>query len=308
MEHDRVRQTVASADPRSVAALLGAFTIWGLLPLYLRALRAVPPFQIMAYRAVCCCVVVLVWLHLRGGLGAVRNALVNPTTRVRLVASAVLISVNWLTYVWAVASGRVVEASLGYFINPLVNVLLGVLLLRERLRSMQWLAVSSAALGVAYVGWTSGAPPYVALVLAFSFSTYGLLRKTVAVDALTGLGAETLLIAPFCAPYLIACEATGRGALSQPHSNAVALLLFVSGIVTAVPLWLFAYGARRVPYTTVGLLQYVGPTLQLLLGVWVFHEAFSADRAVGFGLIWSGLVTYSVDALLGQRHSGSRAG
>jgi chloramphenicol-sensitive protein RarD len=307
MKRDRARQPVAPADLRSVTALLGAFTSWGLLPLYLRALRTVPPLQIMAYRAVFCCVVVLVWLRVQGGLGAVRSALVNPSTRVRLIASAVLISVNWLTYVWAVASGRVVEASLGYFINPLVNVLLGVLLLRERLRRTQWLAVSSAALGVAYLGWTSGAAPYVALVLAFSFSAYGLLRKTVAVDALTGLGAETLLIAPFCALYLIACEAAGRGALTQSHSSAVALLLLVSGIVTAVPLWLFAYGARRVAYTTVGLLQYVGPTLQLMLGVWVFHESFGADRAVGFGLIWSGLVIYSLDALLGQHDSGSRA-
>jgi chloramphenicol-sensitive protein RarD len=285
---------------RGLAALFGAFGIWGLLPLYLRGLRGVPPTQIMAHRLVWCCAVVLAWLAVRGELGGVGRALRDGASRTRLVATAALISVNWLVYVWAVGSGHVVESSLGYFVNPLVNVLLGVVVLKERLNRAQWAAIALAASGVAYLGWLGGRPPWIALVLATSFGTYGLLRKTVAVDALVGLGTETLLIAPLGAAYLVLVEASGSGALS--HGSAlVRALLLCGGPLTAVPLALFAYGARRVPYATVGLVQYIGPSLQLLLGVRLFHEPFPAVRALGFGLIWLALALYATDGLLRAR-------
>jgi chloramphenicol-sensitive protein RarD len=282
---------------RGLAATIAAFLIWGLLPLYLRLLHGVPALQIMAHRLVWCCVSVLLWLAARGELPRVRAALATPATRARLMVSALLISLNWLLYVWAVGNGHVVESSLGYFINPLVNVLLGVIVLKERLNRAQWTAVLFAAAGVLYLTWLAGTPPVLALVLAFSFSIYGLIRKTVAVDALTGLGTETLLIAPIGAAYLLWCAGNGSGALGRAGSLIDGLLL-ASGIITALPLTLFAYGARRLPYSTVGLIQYIGPTLQLLLGVFLYRESFSPARAAGFGLIWAALAIYAADAQL----------
>ena len=281
---------------RGVLALLGAFGTWGLLPLYLRQLAGVPSLDIVMSRLVFCCVFVLGWLALRGELRQVRTALATPSTRKRLVLTAILISVNWLVYVWGVGHGRVVETSLGYFINPLVNVALGVLFLRERLNRPQWSAVALAALGVAYLTWQAGAVPLIALTLALSFGSYGLLRKTMAVDAMTGLGAETLLLAPFGLAYMVWSELGPAGGFT--HATPwVALLLVLSGLVTAVPLWLFSYGARLVPYSTVGLIQYLGPSLQLALGIFVFGEPFPQARAVGFALIWAALALYAVDGV-----------
>jgi chloramphenicol-sensitive protein RarD len=296
--HDRPADHSARSG---VFALFGAFAIWGLLPLYLHALREIAPLQIMAYRLVLCCAVVLTWLRLRGELRQVTSALAVPNVRVRLAASANLISVNWLCFVWAVTNDHVVEASLGYFMTPLLNVLLGVLFLHEQLRKTQWIAVGFAAIGVGYLTWLSGSPPFIALALAGSFGTYGVLRKTVAVDAMAGLGAETLLITPLGAAYLIVCEVRGTGAITHSHSGLELALLSASGVVTAVPLWLFAYGARRVPYATVGLVGYLGPSLQLLLGVVILHEAFDQQRMFGFAFIWAGLIVYSADALLRSR-------
>ncbi len=300
MAEAQIADVAPKTDGRGLLALLGAFTIWGLLPLYLRALASVPALQILTYRAVLCCVVVLGFLALRGELGQVRQALANGATRKRLALTALLISVNWLVFVWAVQSGRVIESSLGYFINPLVNVALGVLLLRERLSRLQRLAVGIAALGVAYLAWQARALPWIALVLAFSFGCYGLLRKTIPVEAMAGLGSETLLIAPFGLAYMIFTEVTGAGVLRDAPIDIVALLS-LSGVLTAVPLWLFSYGARRVPYSTVGIMQYVGPSLQLALGVLVFRERFDPSRAVGFALIWAALALYAADGLLQRR-------
>jgi chloramphenicol-sensitive protein RarD len=277
---------------RGLWALVTAFTIWGLLPLYLRELAAVPAGQIMAHRLVLCCAVVLALLAVRGELAAVRSALALPSTRWRLCASALLISANWLLYVWAIQNGRVIESSLGYFINPLVNVLLGVLVLRERLSRVQWGAVALAAAGVVHLTWLAGAPPWIALVLALSFGSYGLVRKTIAVDALAGLGSETLLLTPFGVAYLIGCELEGSGVLFELPAHTLGWLL-CSGALTAVPLALFAYGARHVRYSTVGLVQYIGPSLQLTLGIVLFQEPFSAARAFGFALIWAGLALYA---------------
>lgn len=291
---------LATDGRRGVFALLGAFTIWGLMVLYLRLLVRVPAAQIIVYRAIFCCVFVLGFLHLRGSLHEVRSALAQPPVAKRLVASAALISLNWLVFTWAINSDHIVEASLGYFINPLVNVVLGVVVLRERLRRVQWLSVSLAAAGVVYLTWLAHAPPWIALVLALSFGSYGLIRKTVAVDSMPGLGAETLLVLPFGLVYLAFCEWTGVGVLRDADPATLALLVG-SGIVTAVPLWLFAYGARLVPYSTVGVLQYIGPTIQFVIGVFVFRERFDAARAVGFGFIWAALALYAADGLRRRR-------
>jgi chloramphenicol-sensitive protein RarD len=292
----------ARASFRGLVAALSAFVIWGLLPLYLRPLAHVDALQIMANRLVWCCLCVLAWLALRGELAMVRAAIAEPATRIRLCASAVFISINWLVYVWGVTHGHVVETSLGYFINPLVNVLLGVAVLRERLDRVQWCAVALAASGVAYLTWVSGRPPWIALLLAFSFGMYGLLRKLAAVEALAGLAAETALIAPIGVAYLAFLELSGTGALGR-EPPAISALLLGGGPLTAIPLTLFAFGARRLRYATVGILQYAAPSLQLLLGVFVYREPFPAQRMIGFGLIWLALILYGANGLWRARRS-----
>jgi chloramphenicol-sensitive protein RarD len=211
-----------------------------------------------------------------------------------------LISINWLTYVWGIANDRVVETSLGYFINPLVNVVLGVLVLSERLNRAQWTAVAIAAIGVSYLTWSAGHPPWIALTLAFSFGLYGLVRKVVQVDALAGFASETLVLMPIGIGYLLWCQLAGTGAFAH-QSIGIDTLLILAGPLTAIPLVLFAVGARRIPYSTVGLLQYIGPTIQLILAVFVFHEPFTHERAIGFSLIWTAIAIYAIDGLWRSR-------
>jgi chloramphenicol-sensitive protein RarD len=279
-----------------LTAAVSAFAIWGVFPLYLKPLAGVPPLQVMSHRIVWCCLVVFAWLALRGEAGSVRSALADAGTRRRLMASALFVSVNWLIYVWAVANGHVVDASLGYFINPLFSVVLGVFVLGERLNRAQWTAVALAAAGVLYLAVVAGRAPWIALALAFSFGMYGLIRKVVAVDAVAGLATETLLLSPFALVFLAWAEWHGTGALG--HSSAIVDTLLVgSGLVTAMPLALFAYGARRIPLSTVGLVQYIGPTLQFLIGVFVFGESFTRERAIGFVMIWGALAIYAIDGL-----------
>jgi chloramphenicol-sensitive protein RarD len=283
-----------------LAAAIAAFLMWGVLPLYLKPLKALPALEIMSHRIVWCCLLVFAWLALRGELPAVRAALANPRTRLRLVATASLISLNWLIYVWSVGNGHVIDASLGYFINPLLSVMLGVMVLGERLNRSQTFAVGLAVVGVLYLAIVAGRPPWIALALAASFGLYGLIRKVVAVDAVPGLATETLLLTPFALAFLLWLEAQGTAALghSPAHVNA---LLVGSGLVTALPLALFAYGARRIPLSTVGLVQYIGPTLQFLLGVWIFQEPFTRERGVGFAIIWAALVVYAANGLWRNR-------
>lgn len=288
------------ADRRGLAAAATAFFIWGLLPIYLKWLQSVPVLQVTAHRLTWGCVVAIAWLAVRGELGNIRAALSDPAVRLRLLASAALISVNWITYVWGIANNRVVETSLGYFMNPLVNVLLGVVVLAERLNRTQWIAVAIAAVGVSYLTWSTGHPPWIALTLAFSFGLYGLVRKVVRVDALAGFGTETLLLLPIGIGYLVWCEMAGTGAAGQVGWG-MNLLLALGGPLTALPLVLFAYGARRIPYSTVGLLQYIGPTIQLMLAVLLFREPFEGPRVVGFSLIWAALAIYAVDGVWRSR-------
>ncbi len=281
---------MTSASKGFIAAVT-AFAIWGVFPLYFYPLHQVSSLQVIAHRIVWSCVFVLPWIGVRGELPALREALGNRRLVSRLAVSATLISLNWLTYVWGVTHGRVVETSLGYFIGPLVNVLLGVVLLSERLTPAQWAAVAMASAGVGYLTIMTGSIPWVALTLAFSFATYGLIRKIVNVESLPGLATETLLLAPLAGAYLLWCEAAGTGALGH-SGRAVDALLIGSGPLTAVALFLFTYGTRLLPYSTVGVLQYVAPTLQFTCGVFVLHEPFDRARAVGFAIIWVGLLTY----------------
>jgi chloramphenicol-sensitive protein RarD len=197
----------------------------------------------------------------------------------------------------------VVETSLGYFINPLVNVTLGVVVLSERLNRAQWTAVAIAAAGVGYLTWTAGHPPWISMTLAFSFGLYGLVRKVVKVDALAGFATETLLLLPLGLGYLIWCEIAGTGVAGQ-IGISTNLLLMLGGPLTAIPLVLFAYGARRIPYSTIGLLQYIAPTMQLLLAVLLYHEPFGGARAIGFVFIWTALAIYAVDGVWRSRKAG----
>jgi len=293
----------AGRHRRGLAAAIGSFAFWGVFPLYLSLLAAVPALEILAHRIVWCCVFVVAWVALRGELPAIRAALTTRSTLRRLAASGTLISINWLTYVWAVNNGHVIDASLGYFINPLVSIVLGVAVLSERLNRAQLTAVAFAAAGVAYLAIVTGQAPWISLVLAFSFGLYGLIRKVVAVDSLPALATETLLLAPLAAGYLLWVGAQGTASFGR-LGTGTDLLLLGSGIATAVPLAMFAYGARRIPLSTVGLTQYLAPTMQLLCGVFFFGEPFPWARALGFVLIWFGLAIYAADGL--RRSSAAR--
>lgn len=288
-------------DRRGVAVTVGVFVIWGLFPLYWRLLHHVPALQIIAHRVVWSAVLVVGWLLLRHGLGWLRAIAAQPRALATLALTCLLISGNWGLYIWSVNNGHVVEASLGYFINPLVNVLLGVVVLRERLNRLQWAAVATAAAGVAWLTWQAGHAPWIAIGLALSFGAYGLLRKLVQVDAVAGLGLESLYLLLPALAVVAWGEAGHGGHFIHGWSLGTDLLLILAGAVTAVPLVGFAYGVRRVPLSLVGLLQYISPTLQLLLGVLVFGETFGHERVVGFVLIWAALAVFIGDMLLRAR-------
>jgi chloramphenicol-sensitive protein RarD len=271
-----------------------AFTWWGLFPLYFRLVAVVPPGQILAHRIVWCLVFVLAILGARRQWSWLPPLLRSPRVLLAFAASALLIAANWIIYIVAVQDGHVIDASLGYFINPLINVLIGTTLLRERLRPTQWAALSVAGGGVVWLTMLAGHPPWIALALAVTFAAYGLLRKTAALGALEGLTLETLLLAPLALAGLWMAARAGQPVFPA-NDMAGSLWLIGLGPITAVPLLLFAAGARRLTMTTLGLLQYIGPTVQFALGLWVFHEPFDTLRLVGFGLIWLALLIYTLD-------------
>jgi len=278
------------------AAAIAAFAIWGLFPLYLIGLMHISAMQITAHRIVWSCVFVLGWLAVRRELGTLWESVHREGVLLRLTASSFFIAVNWLGFAWAVNNDHVLEVSLAYFMGPLLNILLGIFVLSERLERTQWVAVGFAAAGVAYLTFIAGHAPWLALMVGSSFALYGVIRKTVSIDALPGLAVETILLVPFAAGYLIWCEAHGIGALGH-QSGRVDALLLAGGIVTSVPLFLFSYGARRVPYSTIGVIQFIAPSLQLVCGLVVFGEKFESARATGFVLIWIGLLIYIGNAL-----------
>ncbi|HOY60431.1 MAG TPA: EamA family transporter RarD [Verrucomicrobiota bacterium] len=270
---------------------LGAYLLWGLLPVYWKALRTVPAPEILMHR--------IVWsfgfLALLIILSRQGRTLFAAATQRRTLAiylgAALLLGLNWFVYIWAVNHNRIVETSLGYYINPLVSVALGVVVLRERLGAIQWVAVGIAALGVLFLTWQYGAFPWVAVVLALSFACYGLIKKTAPLPALPGLTIETALLWLPAAGYLGALESQGIGHFGQSGGWGDSLLV-LTGVVTALPLLLFASAARLVKLSTLGLLQYVSPTCGLILGVAVYGEPFPRARALGFGIIWLALAVY----------------
>jgi chloramphenicol-sensitive protein RarD len=277
-----------------VAQAALAYVLWGLFPLYFRLLADVTPVDVLVHRIAWSLLFLLVVLAARRQWTWLRETLERPRVIGAFALSALLLSGNWLTYIWAVTHGHVIDASLGYFITPLVNVLLGYTVLHERLRPMQWTAVALAAAGVLWLAVQGGSLPWIALVLAATFGGYGLLRKTAPLGALEGLALETMLLAPFAFAVLLWELAHATGSFPSPHASTNALLVGI-GPVTAVPLLLFAAGARRIRMATLGLLQYVAPSIQFMLGVWVFAEPFSPTRLVGFCLIWAALGIYSVE-------------
>ncbi|NML60394.1 EamA family transporter RarD [Massilia sp. RP-1-19] len=274
-----------------------AFLCWGLFPLYFHALNEVPPTQIMVHRVVWSLLFLMIVLTVRRQWAWVRPLLGQPRVIGSFAISALLLSGNWLLYIWAVNNGHVIESSLGYFINPLVNVMLGYLVLKERLRRGQWAAIALAAAGVAWLAWDAGRMPWIALVLAASFGLYGLMRKTAALGALEGLSFETMLLFPFALAYVVWLTMNGGNAFINTASDTTRWLLVAAGPITAIPLLLFAAGARKIPLSVLGLLQYIGPTIQFALGIFLFHEAFTSGKLVGFLMIWSALALYAAEGL-----------
>jgi chloramphenicol-sensitive protein RarD len=286
--------TTPPIDRRGLAAALAAYLMWGLFPLYWIGLAHLPALEIIAHRVLWCAAFVSVWLVWTDGRDWLRRALAGRRVGRWMWVSSLLISVNWGLYIWAVTNGRVVDASLGYFINPLLSVAIGVFVLGERLNRVQWTAVGIAAVGVGWLTISQGALPWIALVLASSFAVYGLIRKQVAVEAVPGVAIESLILSPLALGWLLYLAGTDRGAFLAGSLGQDALLV-LGGVLTALPLIGFAYGARRIPYSLIGILQYISPTLQLLSGVLLLGESFGPDRAIGFGCIWLALAIYASD-------------
>lgn len=281
--------------PSGPLAAALAYILWGLFPLYIKQIVHVPALEIVLHRSAWSLVFVLGLLVLLRRFAWMGPVLRQPRTLAVFTLSALLLGGNWLLYVWAVNAGRVLDASLGYFINPLINVVLGTLVLKERPRPVQWAAVALAAAGVLWLAVGAGHLPWVSLVLAMSFGLYGLLRKTATLGAIEGLALETLLLAPLAVGGLLWLALAGHAHFGQ-GDIATDLWLLAAGPFTAVPLLLFASGARRVSMATLGLLQYLGPSIQFVLGVFLYQEPFSASRGIGFVLIWAALALYSAES------------
>ncbi len=279
------------------AAVL-SFVLWGVLPLYWVALDRVPSLQILLHRIVWSAALVAAFLFWRDGRRWLTTSTAHqPRLRWLLGVSGLLIAINWGLYIWAVNAGHVVETALGYFINPLVNVLIGVVFLRERLRPLQWLSVLIALGGVLWLALQYGHFPWIALTLAFSFGVYGLLRKLAPVDAVAGLGIESAWLLLPALAWLGWIEAHGDGGFGAGFGAFCTSLLVLSGLVTALPLVGFAYAVRRIPLTSVGILQYIAPTLQFLIGVLVLREPFARSEFIGFLCIWVALAIFVADGL-----------
>lgn len=272
-----------------------AYLVWGFFPIYFKAIASVPPLQIVSHRIAWSVLFLVLLISWRGHWSDVREALADRSSLLILVATAILIATNWLVFIIAVEHGQVLQSSLGYFITPFVSVLLGLLFLKERLRRLQLAGLLLAAAGVLILTIRSGSFPWTALTLALTFGSYGLLRKVVKVDSLAGLTVETFLLAPVALGYLLYVAWRGDGAFVTAGTQ-ISLLLASAGVVTAVPLLLFAAAARRLRLATIGFLQYITPTLHFLLAVLLYDEPFSATHLASFLLIWGGLVAYSLDA------------
>lgn len=278
---------------------VSAYILWGLLPLYWPLLEPASAFEIVSHRAVWTLAFCLVALALGKELKSTFALFKNPHVVSRLGLSTILISINWVTYIWAVNHDHVVEAALGYYINPLIIIAFGVILLKEKMRKLQWASVSIAALGVAVLTYDYHRLPWVALALALSWGSYGLVKKQLNLGALEGLTIETTLSLPLYGGYLIWLAIEGTGQLGQRVSGSA--LLISAGVITAIPLLLFNGSTTRLPYTVIGLLQYITPTIQFSLGVWLRHEPMPTARWAGFIIIWIALVALGIDLVKSSR-------
>ena len=288
------------ASGTAVVGLLfavGSFLIWGLFPIYFKQLETVPAVEVLAHRVVWSALFTAGLLTLLGRWRAVVTGLANLRLIATLTLSAGVISLNWGVFIWAVANDRVLDSSLGYYINPLVSVLLGVVVLQERLRAAQWVALALAATGVGYEIVGLGEVPWISLTLACSFAAYGLIRKVAKVDPLTGLFIETLIATPVAVGYLVVVYATVSGGIEAAGDGRTAVLLVMAGAVTALPLLLFVGAAQRIRLSTLGVLQYIVPTGHFLIGVYVYGEPISHARLVTFVCIWVALLIYSLQEL-----------
>jgi chloramphenicol-sensitive protein RarD len=289
---------------KGVLYSLGAYVIWGFFPILFKSLINVPALQILAHRFVWCFVAVVILLVIRRELPALKSE-INRRALLIYAAAGILLTINWGTYVWAVNAGFVLESSLGYFINPLVNVLLGVLFLREKLRPLQWVPVGLAAAGVLYLTVSYGSLPWIALVLAFTFGLYGFVKKLAPLGALHGMALETTSILLPAILYLVYAEVSGFGSFGH-GSPVTTLLLIFAGFATCVPLLLFSAGAQSVPLSIMGILQYVSPSLQFLIGVFIYKETFTIERLIGFIIIWLALFIFSLESFKNwQKGNGS---
>lgn len=282
--------------------LLGtaAFGMWGLFPLYWPLLEPTMAVEILAHRILWSLVVTAIMLAVTGRTGLLRAMWTRREVRYPMMVAGVAIGLNWGTFIWGVTNGHVIDTSLGYYINPLVMVLLGVLVLKERLRRWQWVALALAFAAVVVLSLEVGHPPWISLVLAFSFGIYGLIKKRVAVGPIEGLTFEGLVLVPVAAGYLLWIEQAGQSTALSQGPGHVAMLAF-TGVLTALPLLCFAGAANRIPLTTLGLLQYIAPTVQLILGVALFDEQMGVYRWVGFSLVWVALTIFTVDSLSAHR-------
>lgn len=281
---------------QGLAYAVAAYGLWGLVPIYFKALAHLSPAEVLAQRIAWSAPILAGLLALGGRARVFARCFGSPRMLLTLFASTLCIATNWFVYIYAVSSAQLLHASLGYFMNPLVNVVLGLVVLGERLRPWQWVAVALAALGVIVHTATAGGVPWIALTLALSFGLYGLLRKVVAVEAVAGMAVEVALLLPVALVYLWLTDSAW-----QREGPATKVLLVASGAVTTFPLLCFVAAARRLPLTTIGFLQYLSPTISFTLAVALFREPFSRQRLLGFLCTWAGLVVYSLDAALPRR-------
>lgn len=282
---------------KGILSAMGAYVIWGLLPIYLKMMQDILPLEVLLNRMIWSLIFIFFVLVAKRHFSWIRGVIKNPKTLWSFVGSASMIGVNWFVFIWAITANRVVDVSLGYFILPLVNVTLGYFLLHERLRIGQWFAVAIAACGVVWLTIDVGQLPWIAVVLAITFSFYSLFRKTAALGALEGLAVETTLLAPVALVWMFYLAAHNQSSFVA-GTDYQRFLLIISGPITAIPLLMFASGARIVPLYLLGFLQFIGPTLQLLLGIFLWHEVVSQNKIIGFIIVWSSLVVYSCEAFL----------
>jgi chloramphenicol-sensitive protein RarD len=279
---------------------IGAYALWGFFPIYWKFLHNVPALQVIGHRISWSFILLLAYIVLIGQWQAFRASAMNWRTIGIYSIAAILLSFNWLIYVWGVNAGFIVETSLGYFINPLLSVLLGVVFLRERLRPLQWIPVGLATIGVIYLTFAYGRLPWIALSLAFTFGFYGFVKKLSPLGSLHGLTLETAIVFPIALAYILFIDIKGSGAFLH-NGPLVDIFLIGAGVVTTIPLLMFASAAKQIPLTVVGLLQYIAPTLQFLIGVFVYREPFDHAHFVGFSIVWVALLVFAVESYLANR-------